>query len=352
MNRARILLPAALSLYPLLTAGCGSSGGTTPPAQKSVTCTNGMITADDANDYDFTSSLMLHPVKVQPKHDLTVDWGSVTKDFLGGNVDPRADIDAVFLLSVGMPAMQVAKQLNEDTFASSELVIPGPPPSYLPTGGETSKSMIGNFVTGAGYVMQSDLDTYLDATTYTPSNNTFAFAVQTGTTVGAGDSKIRMLQSFELDPSSSNTTVTMSNTSTTLTYTADMHDLHPTGVPAGKADLTLDWSSLTTNALGTTLTSQNRINIDHAIVGHYNQSISDLEKNFLNLQTIADKLYQADIESGTVLDFKTLMDASGNSFSGIDDTGTWLVALECTFNCRNPAPWYLAILTPNPSTCQ
>lgn len=351
MNRARVLLPAALSLYPLLTAGCGSSS-TPGPSSQSVTCTNGTIMANDMNDYDFTSSLMLHPVKVKPKSDLTVNWGGVTKDFLGGTVDPSKDLNAVFLLSVGMPADQVAKQLNEDTFASSELVIPGPPPSYLINNGETSKSLIRNFVTGAGYVMQSDLDTYLDASTYTPSNNTFAFAVQTGTTVGAGDSKIRMLQSFELDPSSSNTTVTMTNMSTTLSYTANLHSLHPTGVPAGKADLSLDWSSLTTNALGTTLTNQNRINIDHAIVGHYTQSVSDLEKNFLNLQTIADKLYQADIESGTVLDFKTLMDSSGNSFPGVDSSGTWLVALECTFNCRNPAPWYLAILTPNPSTCQ
>jgi len=351
MNRARVLLPAALSLYPLLTAGCGSSS-TGGPSTQSVTCTNGMITANDMNDYDFTSTLMLHPVKVKPKSDLTVDWGGVTQDFLGGTVDPKKDLNAVFLLSVGMSAEQVAKQLNEDTFASSELVIPGPPPAYLIQSNETSKSMIGNFVTGAGYVTQMDLDTYLDASTYTPSNNTFAFAVQTGTTVGAGDSKIRMLQSFELDSSSSNTKVTMTNTSTTLSYTANLHNLHPTGVPAGKADLTLDWSTLTTNALGTTLTSQNKINIDHAIVGHYTQSVSDLEKNFLNLQTMADKLYQADIESGTVLDFKTLKDSSGNSFSGVDSSGTWLVALECTFNCRNPAPWYLAILTPNPSTCQ
>jgi hypothetical protein len=146
-----------------------------------------------------------------------------------------------------------------------------------------------------------------------------------------------------------NTKVALNNTSTTLTYTANLHDLHPTGVPAGTAALTLDWGSLGTNALGTSLTSMSRTNIDHAIVGRYSQSLSQLESQFLNLQTIADKLYQADIESGTVLDFKTLMDSSGNSFSGIDSNGTWLVALLCTFSCRNPAPWYLTILSPDAS---
>jgi hypothetical protein len=351
MKRAPLLIPAALLLLPLATAGCGSSGSS-GGGSPSVTCTNGTISADDANDYAFSSSLMLHPVKVKSMSDLTVDWGGVTKDFLGQPVNPSTDLNAIFLLSVGLPAATFEMQLNDDTFQSSSILIPGPPPSYIPQAGETSKSLVGNFVTGAGYVMQSDLDTYLDAGMYTPSNTTFAFGAQTGTTVGAGDSKIRMLQSFELDPSSSNTKVTMTNSSTTLTYTANLHQLHPTGVPSGAANLTLDWSTLQHNALGTALTSSNRINIDHAIVGHYTQSVSSLESDFLNLQGDADKLYQADIGSGTVVDFSMLQDASGNKFSGIDSSGTWLVALLCTTNCRNPAPWYLTILTPNPSTCQ
>jgi hypothetical protein len=160
------------------------------------------------------------------------------------------------------------------------------------------------------------------------------------TTVGCGSSS---------SSTTSNTKVTLTNSSTTLTYTADLHSLTPTKVPPGTAALTLDWTNLGTNALGTTLDAMGRTRIDHAIVGRYSQAISELEKNFLNLQTIADKLYQADIESGTVLDFKTLTDSSGAAFSGIDSNGTWLVALLCTFSCRNPAPWYLTILNPDSS---
>jgi hypothetical protein len=51
-----------------------------------------------------------------------------------------------------------------------------------------------------------------------------------------------------------------------------------------------------------------------------------------------------------VLDFTTLVDDAGNSFPGIDSTGTWLVALICT-NCRNPAPYYLTILKPAAQPC-
>ena len=162
--------------------------------------------------------------------------------------------------------------------------------------------------------------------------------------IGSG---IRMLQSFELDPSSSNTTVTMTNSSTTLTYSANLHSLHPTGVPAGKANLTLDWGQIQTNALGQPFEPTA---IANAIVGHYTQTPAELETKFLDLQTIATQLYKAEIPYGSVLDFTTLKDDAGNSFTGVDSNGTWLVALICT-NCRNPAPYYLTVLEPATQPC-
>ncbi len=341
MKRTRVLSVAAATLLPLMTLSCSSSGGSNP----TVTCTDGTMVAAEANDYSFSSELMLHPVKVKPKSDLTVDWSAVTKDFLGHAVNPKTDLNAIFLLSVNLPATTFEQQLNDDTFSTSSIIIPGPPPAYLPNGSETSKSMIGNFQSAAGPVMQSDLDTYLDASMYTPQNTTFAFAAQSGTSVGTG--AIHMLQSFELDSSSSNTSVALTNTSTTLTYTADLHSLNPTGVPTGTSHLTLDWSMIQKNALGGTFVPTN---IAHAIVGHYTQTPAQLESQFLDIQTLASQLYQADIPYGTTLDFTTLKDGSGNNFTGITSDGTWLVALICT-TCRNPAPWYLTILEPNPSSC-
>jgi hypothetical protein len=224
-------------------------------------------------------------------------------------------------------------------------VIPGPPPSFLPTGGVTTTTLYNNFISANGPVDSTMAAQYLDAATYTPSNSTFVIAAQTGTDmIGTG---IRMLQSFELDPSSTNTTVTLTNSSTTLAYTANLHSLHPTGVPAGTPNLTLDWSQIQTNALGQTFIPTN---IANAIVGHYSQTPAQLESQFLDLQTIAEDLYTAEIPSGSVLDFTQLMDKSGNSFQGIDSTGTWLVALICT-NCRNPAPYYLTILKPVAQPC-
>ncbi len=92
-------------------------------------------------------------------------------------------------------------------------------------------------------------------------------------------------------------------------------------------------------------------NITSAIVGHYTQTPAELESQFLDLRTIAQDLYTAQIQSGTSLDFTTLMDSAGNPFPGVDSTGTWLVALICG-NCRNPAPWYLTILEPAAQPCK
>ena len=57
MSRARSFLSAALACLPLMTFACGSSGTPT----QSVTCTNGTMIANEANDYTFTSSLTLSP---------------------------------------------------------------------------------------------------------------------------------------------------------------------------------------------------------------------------------------------------------------------------------------------------
>ena len=347
MSRARACLFVAVAGLPLVTVACGGSS-------QSVTCTDGTMIANEANDYSFTSSLMLHPVTVMPMSDLAFDWGGVTQDFLGHPVNAATDLNTIFLLLVSQPAATFEMQLNNDTFLASSVVIPGPPPSFLPTDGVTMTTLYNNFQSGDGPVTPDDGALYLDAVTYTPSNSTYLLGAQTGTDmVGSG---IRMLQSFELDPSSTNTTVNLTNSSTTLTYTADLHSLHPTGVPAATAALTLDWSQLSTNGLGETLSEDGspgtapRTNIASAIVGHYSQTPAQLESQFLDLQTIAEDLYTAVIPSGTVLDFTHLRDKSGNSFPGVGSTGTWLVALMCP-GCRNPAPYYLTILDPVAQPC-
>jgi hypothetical protein len=142
------------------------------------------------------------------------------------------------------------------------------------------------------------------------------------------------------DGPSTNTTITLTNSSTTLTYTANLHSAMPTGIAAGTAAITLDWATMTTNALGQPFVATS---ITSALIGHYSQDIAYLESHFLDLETLPTALYRGQIASGTVVDFSMLTTESGQAFTGIDDTGTWLIGLECG-NCGIPAPWYLSVL--------
>jgi hypothetical protein len=343
-ERLRLLL-AVTALCPLLTVACGGGSGGSP----SVTCTNGTMVAAETNNYVFTSSIMLHPVKVKPLSDLHFDWSGVNTDFLGHHVDPVADLTTIFVLLVDLPSAEFEMQLDVDTFNTAD-VKTTPPPEFDPMAGETSGSLYENFMAGGEMITPTLAAPYLDASMWNPSNSTLAVVAETGMNLGKN---IRMVQSFELDDSSTNTNLTLTNTSTTLTYTANLHALHPTGVPAGTAALTLDWSKIQTNALGVSFENSPgypTTRITSAIVGHYTQSLSDLEKHFLDLQTIAQDLYTANTPYGSTLDFTTLKDSSGNPFNGVTSDGIWLVGLICG-NCDNPAPWYLSVLEPVTQPC-
>jgi hypothetical protein len=331
----------AAALLPLLAIACGNGRGGSP----SVTCTDGNIVANEANDYAFSSTITLPPVTVKSMSNLAFDWSQVTQDFLGHTVDPVADLNTIVVMLWQMSLAEFEKELNADSLQTKYLVV-SPPPSLMPSAGMTS-AMLYDFTINGSSIAPAMFNMDFDPVAFPPATTTYLLAAQTGTNLGTG---IRMLQAFQLDDASTNTAVTLTNSSASLMYTADLHSLHPTGVPAGTAAMTLDWGSLDgkTNALGGTFIATN---ITSAIVGHYTQTPAELETQFLDLQLIATDLYTANIPPGTTLDFTTLADSGGNPFPGVDSTGTWLVGLTCG-NCKNPAPWYLTILVPAAQPCK
>lgn len=299
-------------------------------------CFGANVVANEKNDYAFSSTITLSPVTVAPMSNLTFDWSALTKDFLGRTLDTATDLDLAVVMFWDFPLADFETALNADALYPSHLIVS--PPLNLPLAGATGGQLY-DFLLNGTAVSASMINLYFDAALYTAANSTFLVGVQTGTDIGR---QLRMLQAFDLDASSSVTNVALTDDSMKLTYTANLHSLTITGVPGGTPALTLDWSQMTTNALGRAFTDGS---VTSAIVGHYSQTPAELEKDFLDLDSLALATYRADIAAGSVLDFTTLKDVNGASFPGIDDTGTWLVGLTCG-NCRNPAPWYMTILKP------
>jgi hypothetical protein len=314
--------------------GCASTGGEGNDTQGTMCQAN--VVANEENNYSFSSTITLEPVTVAHMSNLSFDWSGLTRDFMGHDLAPGEDLGMAIVMFWNMPLDQFEAKLNEDALFTSDLILS--PPLSLLLSGETSANLY-DFTINTTPVTPEMLDPYFDAALYPPSSASFIAGVEAGTALGRN---LRMMQAFNLDASSGNTVVPITNDSMNLTYTVNLHDLTPTLVPAGTSELTLDWSQMITNGFGREFA---RGDVTTAIVGHYAQTPAELEAKFLDLDQIALATYQALIPSGFVLDFKALKDENGASFPGIDGTGTWMLGLVCG-NCRNPAPLYMTILKP------
>jgi hypothetical protein len=330
---AQLLAPLLVALVPACGGG-SNSGGT--GGSGNLTCSGASLVAHEANDYSFASTLMFPPVAVAPNTELTFDWTAATADLIGHSVDPHRDINSVLILMWSLPLAELQTKLNADALAQRDLVVV--PLTFFPDGVATTAKLL-TFTLNGNPIAADVIMPYFNADTYDPVSHTYTMIAATGRTLGQGT---RMIQSFKLDRASTNSTVAMTASSTTLAYTANLHNLTSTGIPARQPAITLDWGEMTTNALGNEFVATN---ITDALVAHFTQTPVQLEAQFLDLELIASELYRGTIPSGTVVNFASLQSAAGQTFPGIDATGTWIVALRCG-GCRNPAPWYLAILKP------
>lgn len=329
-----VLSAAAVAAVTLLA--CGGGSGQSGGGSSGGSCAKPTIVASEASNYRFTSTLMFPPITVKANAALTFDWGDVTHDFIGHPLDNKKDLNMVLLMLWNLSVTDLQTKLNADQLAMSDLAVL---PLSLPTDGNTTTAGLYSLTLNGNPVTMEQLAPYFDPATYPPANHIYTMMVATGKQLGQGT---RMIQAFQLDPASTNTVIKMNNESTHLTYTANLHSMAATAIPAGSAAVKLDWGKMMTNALGNPFIATN---VTDAMVGHYTQTPAELEAQFLDLEQNAKELYRASIDSGTVLDFSTLKTSTGQSFTGIDSTGTWIVALQCG-SCRNPAPWYLTVLKP------
>ncbi len=335
-----VATPVLAVLLALLGTGCHPSGTSNNDQHldndKPYQCLGASLKATDKNNYSTWSKMTLPVIKAKPDTELSFEWGSVTKDFITHALDPKADLDMMMVLFFQLPLADLETKLNADTLTQNDLVVA--PPLTSRKKGATSAKLFDFDLNGVA-VTPDQIMKYFDADFYPPANYTYALAGAHGDEVGQG---IRVVQAFQLDPGTSNTDVKLTDNSVKLEWKANLHDLIPTGVPKGQAAITLDWGDMTKTGLGTDF---DPTQITRALVARYDQSSGALEKDFLNIELIATQLYQGDVDVGTSKSLSSLKNGNGETFPGIDDTGTWLVALQCGV-CRNPSPWYLSILKP------
>ncbi len=313
---------------------------------------NIILMANEANNYSFSSTIQVASTVVKSDSEIFFDWSALTEDFMGHDLDPMGGVDMVSLLIWKLPHEEMQNKLNADELGAGDTVGGGVIALYT-LQSATSGSIFEFNVPGNGprdpneteeakAEWEGQILARLDPTEYDPAIHTYTVMVNQGYELGAG---VKMVQAFSLDPDSTNTEVVITPDSATLSYTADMTTLAPVQIPAGTANILVNWEEIATNALGREFEERS---IEEVMVAKYSLSPAELQTQFLDLEIIADEMYRGPVVAGEELVLSDLSDANGMPFTGITADGTWIVALVCGY-CGNPAPWYITLVQACPA---
>ncbi len=300
-----------------------------------------VITADAAQNYAFESTLAAETIPVRSSTNLHFDWSDVTTDMLGRDFDPLSSVDMMEVLLWQYNKDDLLQDINDDNLDRGKLQAI----AYIETGNEVSAGDYLDVLSpGGSQQPQEVLMEYLDTELFPTDEFAYLFMVAEGTVFGQGT---KMLVFFEPDPEESDTEIRLSDDSTTLDYSVDMSDLTPVSVPSGEPNIVFDWidedGALGTNAMGSEW-SPNRIT-DVKIAHYESMTLEELEENFLDMELIADEMWTVFLSAGQSVNLGTLTNEDKDPFPGIDDTGTWVLTLNCG-SCTHPAPWFLTVLEP------
>ena len=337
--------PTGPGVAPVQPTGSATVTDTTSSAVSPAACiktpgaSDMLLTPTEATNYSFSNDLIVAQTAVKPSAFLTVDWSGLTQDFLRQPLDPMTGVDMISVVLWKLTQEQIIEDLNAD--ALGDRGVEGA--IFKPTSNAvTNLSTQGMIIKGNTAAQpDSDLMKGFDAVVLPPAEYTYTFMVNDGLDVGQG---VKMIHTVKLDPATENTTVTITNESTTIEYQADLHTNPALTIPANSSAIFVDWSQMQTNAMGRPFTKRQ---VGEVRVVHVAKTPAEIEAGFLGLETMGDKTYTAEVCEDGKMALSSLKDETGAAFTGIDPTlgGTWLVALMCLKSkCGNPAPWYMARL--------
>src|SRR5690606_20947052 len=205
-----------------------------------------VVITDDTN-YSLPSTLTIGRSTVRDATDLVFDWSGLTRDLYGKPLNPLLDIDTILVSPWSMTPEELEENLEKDELplSANKGAITTYPQDQFTSQNLTRFDLFGN------PIPEEDLWGYFDTKhpkfQYPQDQYTFLLMASTGTATGKG---VRMLSFFTLDPNATETTLTLTDTSTTLQYSVELEAARPVFVPPSTPGITLDWSQMQLNALG------------------------------------------------------------------------------------------------------
>ncbi len=338
-----------------MTEGGAGNSGAAPECGSPSTdgSDNQVLVADTTHNYSFSSWFTLPPISVAPSPNLHFDWSEIRQDFLGHPINPAADTGMVVFNVWNLSVADFEAEIAQDGLDARDYrgLLDFYPGDSSPPATEADLSEFGFQGTPTDPASaEAIVREYLAVGTLNPDSTCYTVMLQSDPEFwGEG---VHMIQAFTVDPNSTNERVNLTNTSTKLGYDADLQSLEPFYVSPGTSNLSVDWSDLSFNAMGRAI---DPTSLDEIVIAKYEQGQEELEGElFVDLELIAaawwSKRLEVDPTRGsppTSVDLSTLetTPGSGEYFAGIDDSGTWLLALRCS-GCRSPAPQFMTVLAP------
>jgi len=270
----------------------------------------------DDNSYRYAPSLSADQVAVAPLEDLRVSWAGLQTDLLGHPLDPLSLDHATLLVFSTFGPDQVLDGLAHDDLIQSDLRIAL---TCTPTDAGCALSDFG--LAGNKLGVQSYLE---------PGSGTWLVAP--GRLGQAGAASMIFLDPVAGTPVQDS--VSIAEGSARLEVEVDLHSLTPVFVAVGARPV-LDWSELTTDALGNPIELSR---FDHLVLEHLDLPLAEIEDRFLDLELLPGTSWEAEVGGQTSLDLAGL-----DAFPGFFSEGTWLLAVQCS-TCSNPAPRFLTVL--------
>jgi hypothetical protein len=304
-------------LLSLLLPACGVNALLDTGAEPCVDC----ALADD-NNFSYAADLTADVVPIGANADATLDWSALAHDLQGHALDPAVDIGQVQLVAMrDLAPDEVATALANDDLEQSAVTL------YVTCDPEGAACALSEFgVLGAPF----DLLQYLD-----DGVATWLVALTRFDEPGAAT-----LVFLEPRDGEANHTVAVGDDTSRLDVDVDLAALAPVVVPEGEPAVTLDWSGLTRDGLGNPLDLGR---IDDVLLARFDQPVEELQTRVFDLEEIASASWRGDVSGGRSVSLDTL--EGDTPFAGVDDEGTWLVALGCS-TCSNPAPRFVTRLSP------
>ena len=301
-----------------------------------------VLSLDSAHNYEFESEVDIKVFELREYPNIpSIDWSAVTTDILGRSINPAEDIGHIEIIlwnvddyetfehwlnidELEMDRVETMVNLESEIIANSNMI--------------ATLDQFGSFGT------KVDAETFFHSTHPFPSDDyKFVLVFGRGTTIGYDAVSAAFLKPVASPNAPKD--LKLDNDAISLRYTAKLNR-ETYSIPQD-GNTTFDWLEMIgqPNALGQALTPNQVGKI--MLTFYKDKNIDELEESFIDLEAIADRKYAYSLSTPEPVSIFSMTDENGNVFDGFEEEeGTWLISLWCTNSCNNPAPKFLATLSP------